>query len=229
MDRDEVWRAIDAERVSLADLLDSLGEQEWETPSLCAGWRVRDVAAHLTLAQMRPPPAVVAALRARGNFNRMIHDTAVRRARRLAAAEYAPRLRAMAGSRRKAPGVSHLEPLIDVLVHGQDIAIPLGRRRPMSAGAAAAAADRVWPNLFPWRAERKLGGFRFAATDCSWSAGDGLLVEGPIGAILLLLTGRPAGLAQLSGPGAGELSAVGLGQDELVAGAGTDTGRVRDK
>jgi uncharacterized protein (TIGR03083 family) len=51
MDRDEVWRAIDAERVSLADLLDSLGEQEWEIPSLCAGWRVRDVAAHLTLAR----------------------------------------------------------------------------------------------------------------------------------------------------------------------------------
>ena len=190
MDRDEVWRAIDAERVSLADLLDSLGEQEWETPSLCAGWRVRDVAAHLTLAQMRPLPAVVAALRARGNFDRMIHDTAVRQARRLAAEEYAPRLRAMAGSRRKAPGVSHLEPLIDVLVHGQDITIPLGRPRPMPTGATAAAADRVWPNLFPWRAERKLGGFRFAATDCSWSAGDGLLVEGPIGAILLLLTGR---------------------------------------
>jgi uncharacterized protein (TIGR03083 family) len=229
MDRDEVWRAIDAERVSLADLLDSLGEQEWETPSLCAGWRVRDVAAHLTLAQMRPLPAVVAALRARGNFNRMIHDTAVRQARRLPAEEYAPRLRAMAGSRRKAPGVSHLEPLIDVLVHGQDIAIPLGRPRPMPARAAAAAADRVWPNLFPWRAERKLGGLRFAATDCSWSAGDGLLVEGPIGAILLLLTGRRAALAQLSGPGARELSPVGLDQDELVAGAGTDTGPVRDK
>jgi uncharacterized protein (TIGR03083 family) len=212
MNQDEVWRAIDAERASLADLLDSLGEQEWEVPSLCAGWRVRDVAAHLTLAQMRPLPAVVAAVRARGNFNRMVHDSAVRQARRLPVLQYAPRLRAMAGSRRKAPGVSHLEPLIDVLVHGQDIAIPLGRSRPMPVGAAIAAADRVWPSLFPWRAERKLNGFRLAATDCSWSAGDGLLVEGPIGAILLLLTGRQAGLARLSGPGARELSAVGLDQ-----------------
>ena len=212
MSRDEVWGAIDAERASLADLLDSLGEQEWEVPSLCAGWRVRDVAAHLTLAQMRPLPAVVAAVRARGNFNRMVHDSAVRQARRLPVLQYAPRLRAMAGSRRKAPGVSHLEPLIDVLVHGQDIAIPLGRSRPMPVGAAVAAADRVWPSLFPWRAERKLNGFRLAATDCSWSAGDGLLVEGPIGAILLLLTGRQAGLARLSGPGARELSAVGLDQ-----------------
>ena len=65
-----------------------------------------------------------------------------------------------------------------------------------------AAADRVWPDLFPWRAGRKLSGFRFAATDCAWSAGDGELVEGPIAAILLLLTGRDAALPQLSGPGA---------------------------
>ena len=211
MDRDEVWQAIDAERGSLADLLDSLGDQEWETPSLCAGWRVRDVAAHLTLAQMGLFPAAVAAARARGNFDRMIRDSAVRQAR-LPVNEYAVRLRAMAGSRRKAPGVSHLEPLIDVLVHGQDIAIPLGRPRPMPATASAAASDRVWPSLFPFRAERKLSGFRFAATDCSWSAGQGPLVEGPVGAILLLLTGRRAGLAQLSGPGARELSAVGLDQ-----------------
>ena len=126
MERDQVWQAIDDERASLAALLDDLSEQEWETPSLCARWRVRDVAAHLTLAQIGVLPAVVAAARARGNFNRMIHDTAVRQARR-PLREYAPRLRAMAGSRKKAPGVSHLEPLIDVLVHGQDIAIPLRR------------------------------------------------------------------------------------------------------
>src|SRR6478736_5425091 len=177
MSRDEVWRAIDAERASLADLLDSLAEQEWEVPSLCAGWRVRDVAAHLTLAQMRPLPALVAAVRARGNFNRMVHDSAVRQARRLPVLQYAPRLRAMAGSRKKAPGVSHLEPLIDVLVHGQDIAIPLGRGRPVPARAAMAAADRVWPELLPWRAARKLGGFRFAGAECSGTAGDGDLVE----------------------------------------------------
>lgn len=204
MDRDQVWEAINRERLSLADLLDELSAQEWETPSLCAGWRVRDVAAHLTLAQMGLFPAVVAAARARGNFNRMIQDTAIRQAR-LPVREYAPRLRAMAGSRRKVPGVSHLEPLIDVLVHGQDIAIPLRRTRPVPTEAAMAAADRVWPDLFPWRAARRLSGFRLAATDCSWAAGDGELVEGPIAAILLLLTGRNAALSQVSGPGAAEL------------------------
>jgi uncharacterized protein (TIGR03083 family) len=131
----------------------------------------------------------------------MVRETALRQAR-LPVQEYAPRLRAMAGSRRKAPGVSHLEPLIDVLVHGQDIALPLGRTRPMPTQAAMAAADRVWPDLFPFRARRRLVSLRIRATDCSWTAGDGVLVEGPIAAILLLLTGRDAAQAQLSGPGA---------------------------
>ena len=218
MEPDDVWRAIDAERLGLACLLDTLTIEQWESPSLCVGWRVRDVAAHLTLAQTGVPAAAMALLRARGNLDRMIHDTAVRQAR-LPVERYPALLRAMVGSRKKAPGVSCLEPLIDVLVHGQDIAIPLGRSRPMPPAAAAAASDRVWPSLFPWRAERKLGGFRLAATDCDWSGGDGLLVEGPIGAILLLLTGRRAGLVQLSGPGV----------LELVAGAGAGTGSVRDQ
>ncbi|MFJ6795213.1 maleylpyruvate isomerase family mycothiol-dependent enzyme [Streptomyces sp. NPDC091268] len=200
MTRDAVWQAIDHERLGLADLLDDLGPDEWDAPSLCAGWRVRDVAAHLTLAHLGLFPAVVALARARGGFDRMIHDTAVREAGR-PEAEFAPRLRAMAGSRRKAPGVSHLEPLLDVLVHGQDIARPLGRTRPMPVEAAATAAQRAWSMGFPFHARRRLAGLRLAASDCDWSAGSGEPLEGPVSALLLLVTGRTAALGQLSGPG----------------------------
>lgn len=105
MNLDEVWAAIDAERLSLASLLDDLSDDEWETPSLCAGWRTRDVAAHLTLAHTGALSAVGAMLRAGGSFNRMVHDTAVRQARR-PVGDYAVLLRAMVGSRRKAPGVT---------------------------------------------------------------------------------------------------------------------------
>ena len=57
MDRDEVWRTIDEQR-SRAGRPDGDASptSEWETPSLCEGWRVRDVAAHLTLATMRLRP-----------------------------------------------------------------------------------------------------------------------------------------------------------------------------
>ena len=74
MNLDEVWQVIDGERRSLADLFDGLSADEWEAASLCAGWRVRDVAAHLTLAHMGTMPAAFATLRARGSLNRMIHD-----------------------------------------------------------------------------------------------------------------------------------------------------------
>jgi uncharacterized protein (TIGR03083 family) len=210
MDRDEVWRVVDAERIGLADLLDGLTVAQWQTPSLCAGWRVREVAAHLTLAHMSAAAAGSAFLRARCGFNRMIDETARRQAERPLPV-LTSGLRAMAGSRRKAPGISHLEPLIDVLVHGQDITVPLGIDRPMPLAAAMAAASRVWPDLYPFRAGRRLRGVRFAATDCDWTAGDGHEVHGPIAAILLVMTGRPAAVARLSGRGVPEVEAR-LGQ-----------------
>ncbi|WP_062436282.1 maleylpyruvate isomerase family mycothiol-dependent enzyme [Herbidospora daliensis] len=190
MDEQAVWHAIDEERRSLALLLDELTEEEWETPSLCAGWRVREVAAHLTLAHARLNLALVReVLRARGDMDRLIHNTAVQAARR-PVESYAEDLRAMVGSRRKAPGISHLEPLIDVLVHGQDMAVPLGRDRPMPAEAAMAAADRVWSMGAPFHARRTFAGRELVATDCAWRVGSGRRVEGPIAGLLLLISGR---------------------------------------
>ncbi|HWH01671.1 MAG TPA: maleylpyruvate isomerase family mycothiol-dependent enzyme [Pilimelia sp.] len=205
MDEDAVWHVIDDERSRLADLMEDLSEAEWRTPSLCTGWTVREVAAHLTLAHTGPLPAIVALIRAGGSFNRMIRDTAIRQAR-LPVHEYPRRLRAMVGSRRTAPFITALEPMIDVLCHAQDIARPIGRPYPMPTAPAAAAADRIWAQPFPFRAQRRLRGFELAATDAPWRAGAGLRVEGPISALLLLVSGRLAAVAELAGPGAAKLA-----------------------
>ena len=189
MDRDEVWRTIDEQRSELADLMETFTDEDWETPSLCAGWRVRDVAAHLTLAQMGLLPACVNAVRARLSFDRMIHDTALRQARR-PVEDYPVLLRAMVGSRRKAPVVSDIEPLTDQLVHGQDMVRVLGRQRSMPAVAAATAAQRVWSTGFPFHAAKRLRGYELVATDHAWRAGEGRRVEAPIADLLLLVTGR---------------------------------------
>jgi uncharacterized protein (TIGR03083 family) len=207
MDSNNVWRTIDEQRSNLADLLDELSEQEWSTPSLCTAWTVREVAAHLTLAHMRLLPTLIAITRARGSIDRMIRDTAIRQAR-LPVQEYPPRLRAMIGSRRTVPFVNELEPLLDILVHAQDITQPLRRPWPMPIEAAITAADRVWNMTFPFQARRRLAGYQLIATDTRWRVGSGQPVEGPIAALLLLLTGRPASLTQLSGAGAGELAAT---------------------
>jgi uncharacterized protein (TIGR03083 family) len=206
MERDEVWRAIDQQRAELADLMESFTEADWETPSLCEGWRVREVAAHLTLAHTTFRQALGPSIRAHGSFNRMIYQTAIRQAER-PVEDYPVLLRAMIGSRRKAPFISDLEPLLDQLVHGQDMVVPLGHAREMPAEAAATAAQRGWSMSFPFHAQRRLRGFTLAATDHPWTVGDGPVVEGPIRALLMLVTGRDVVLPELSGPGADELRA----------------------
>src|SRR3712207_4266531 len=143
MDVDTVWRTIDAQRASLADLVEDLTPAEWQTPSLCEAWTVGDVAVHLTQAHMGAWDATVAAVRAGGSFNRMIRDSALR-ASGLPRPECARRLRAMVGSRKTAPFISPIEPLTDVLVHGQDMTRPLRRTRPVPPEAAAVAARRAY-------------------------------------------------------------------------------------
>jgi hypothetical protein len=75
----------------------------------------------------------------------------------------------------------------------------------MPPGLAVLAADRVWSSPRMFHARKKLAGYRLAADDAPWAAGQGHEISGPIGALLLLLTGRPASLPQLSGPGAAGL------------------------
>src|SRR5262245_26837322 len=144
----------------------------------------------------------------RGSIHRTIHHAACRRAAALPTERIVAELRGMVGSRRHTLGVTHLETLTDNLVHGQDIAIPLGRHHDMPPAAAAVAASRVlsmrWPPPLP--SARKVAGFRLTATDIPWSAGAGPEVRGLMSALLLVCAGRLAALPQLSGDGLGDLA-----------------------
>ncbi len=211
---DAVWAAIDDQRTRTADLLEQLNAEQWENPSLCQGWSVRHVAAHLTLQQqgIRDVAAFAAhhpRLLRSVTLNASIHATAVVQAQLLPAPEISSRIRAMIGSRKHNAFVTPLETLTDILVHSQDIAIPLGVDLPMRPTAAALAATRRWDTQRSWLAtvfdRIPLTGYRLRATDTNWTRGQGLELAGPISALLLLLTGRSAALAQLTGEGANAL------------------------
>ena len=49
VEREEIWRSVERQRLALAHLLEELTPEQWETESLCSGWRVREVAAHATV------------------------------------------------------------------------------------------------------------------------------------------------------------------------------------
>ena len=123
MDKDAIWSAIDDHRLRLTDLLDQLSDEEWQTPSLCPGWTVRDVAAHLTMAQAGLGEIVLMMIKTRGDGDTKILESA--RQRTWPTSKIIASIRGMVGSRRHIPVVTCRETLIDILVHSQDIAVPL--------------------------------------------------------------------------------------------------------
>lgn len=188
MDPEQIWRCVDTERAELADLFEGLDADQWTAPSLCEGWRVRDVAAHLTHSHMAPARAVLEAVKSGFRFDPMIRRLGVEDRR--SQSEIAAALRAMVGARRKVPGTSVQQPLIEVLVHGQDVTVPLGIDRPMPVPAAVEAATRLAGMKFPLNAMARLDGVRLVATDAEFEAGQGREVRAPIRDIVMVLAGR---------------------------------------
>jgi len=206
MNAEQVWRTIHAQRSALADILETLSAQEWRHPSLCPGWTVRDVAAHVISSPGTSTGEVLAGmLRARGNFNRLMYNEAKRLSAR-PTQEIIADYRRFDGSTRRPPGTTVFDPLLDVLVHTQDIVRPLGRRQEMPAGPCAVAADQVWRRSFPFRARRRLSGYRLTATDIDWTVGDGPTINGTMGALLIFLSGRNVSTPELTGDGMARLA-----------------------
>ncbi|TDD96711.1 maleylpyruvate isomerase family mycothiol-dependent enzyme [Actinomadura rubrisoli] len=194
---------VEAERLGLAALLDTLDDHEWQVQSLCAGWTVRDVVAHLSLADREFTAMMLRAIRAR-DFDVANADMARERALQYTPAELVAQVRETAGQPRRLPMSGPLDPLTDILVHGQDIARPLGRERPMPIERVLPALRHMWKSFF-YGTEKRFAGLRFVASDADWSAGDGPLeVRGPAGDLLLLSTGRRIGLDELTGDGVTE-------------------------
>ena len=191
MDTQQIWHAVDLERLAFADLLEGLSDMDWELDSLCGQWTVRDVAAHVALQPRNTLGRLVIDLaRSRGNIDAMIRDTAIEHGRVHSVEELVAGVRATVGSRVTPIGTGPVDQLTDILVHAQDVAIPLGIAHEMPTDAAQVALERVWVKSFPFHARKQLAGYRLRTTDAAWEVGDGPLLTGPASALLLLATGR---------------------------------------
>lgn len=202
MERSNVWTAIDQQRAAIVRLLEELTEEEWRRPSLCAGWTVRQVAAHLALQNTTwaALPWTAWDMARHGGVDGAIHAAACRHAEQPVGVIIGE-IRDRIGVWRPVPTVTFREAALDYLVHGQDIAVPLGRSLEMPRDLTVLAADRTWSRSRMFHARRRLAGYRLVADDVPWAVGQGQEISGPIGALLLLLTGRAAALGRLSGPG----------------------------
>jgi uncharacterized protein (TIGR03083 family) len=189
----QTWAHIDEQRADLADFLDTLTPLQWETPSLCPGWTVRQAAAHITHSTTNWGTLSLELLRSGMRFNAL--TLRMGREDQRKPEEIIAAMRGMAGVRRRPPGTAVADPLADVLVHGQDIAVPLGIHRSMPVPAAVIAAERLWKMGFPFNARKRFPDVTFTATNADFSVGDGVVVRGPIQDIVMTLSGRRPGLA----------------------------------
>lgn len=195
---------VATERRRLADELEDLSPDDWQQPSLCAGWTTHVTAAHLNMSwELSLPAVVIGIVRNRGSIDRAFDQQSRSLAERLPPEQCIAGLRANAENRFTPPLMGPEAPLTDVIVHGNDILAPLGRSVDVDPAALRTCLD--------WLAKGDAKGFlpgsrvrglRFEATDLDHRCGEGpALVAGPALAVIATLLGRTHRAGDLSGDG----------------------------
>jgi uncharacterized protein (TIGR03083 family) len=197
--RSDLWRVIHAERAALLDDLAGLDPTQWATASLCDGWDVHDVVAHLaataTLSLLRFAKEF---LLAGFNAGRIV-DKQVAAGRRCKPPEILSALRSAISSTASPPQPT-ITRIIDIIVHGEDIRRPLHVSHDYSTIHIAEALDYLIRDGSSG-AKARLAGLRLHDTDTDTDIGTGQIVEGPAVPLLLAASGRSVALPDLSGPG----------------------------
>jgi uncharacterized protein (TIGR03083 family) len=201
----DTWPAIDAERRTLGEYLKSLSDEAWSKPSLCTGWTVRQVVAHVIgLSEITTGSFLSGMISNRFSINRL-NDTRMHRiADGSSNAQLIDRLSALATARLHPPGPV-MTLLGEVIVHSEDIRRALDRYAAHPVEHLTAVTDFYKRSNLVIPAKKRVAGLKLRATDTAWSSGDGPEVSGPLVAILMAITGRTAALDDLSGDGVATL------------------------
>jgi uncharacterized protein (TIGR03083 family) len=196
----DLWTTISAERGSLASDLADLTPTQWDTPSLCAGWTVRDIVAHLSAtASLNPATFFLGMTKAGFNFNKFANDQIAKHRRADPAATLAE-FRGLQNSTSAPPGPK-TSWLGEVVVHGADVRRPLGIPHTYALGSVRQVIDFYKGSNMLIGSKNRVAGLALHATDDDWQHGNGEAVEGPLLSLLLAMTGRAAACDDLIGPG----------------------------
>jgi uncharacterized protein (TIGR03083 family) len=199
--------AIAAERRELAAVLAGLAPGAWAQPSLCAGWRVREVVAHMTMPFRYSTARFLLEMgRSRGNFTRMA-DRCARRDAAASPAELTAALRDNAEHPWRPPGGGLVGALTHDVIHGLDITVALGLDRTVPASRMAIVLNSITAPRSLKFFGTDLTGISLHASDLDWSAGSGTPVTGTAQDLALFACGRRLPPGRLEGIDSGYMSA----------------------
>ena len=197
----DTWQMIKAERSSLVDALAVLPDADWGRPSLCAGWSVREVVAHMISTANMTRPRFFAKMAGSGfSFQKMTR----REIQQVSAGKTGTDLVSMLRSRvdaRTAPPGPAASWLGETIVHGEDVFRALGAYRDHPIEHVVAVIDFYKNSNLLIGAKNRIAGVTLRATDTGWQYGSGPQASGPAVALLLAMTGRKAALDDLVGDG----------------------------
>ena len=196
-----IWPVVHDERRALIHDLETLEPQQWQTPSLCVGWDVHDVLAHLVDTAKTTRLGFVRRMFAAGfDFDRD-NAAGVLRERAHDPRRTLAEFRAVS-TRMSGPPAPLATRLVEAFVRGEDIRRAVAIRRDYPQAHVSTALD------YQLRTSVKMGGgkehaegLRFVATDEAFEHGSGDEVRGPAVVLLLAVSGRPVAANELSGPG----------------------------
>jgi len=192
------------QRAKLGELLADLDATAWDANSWCRGWLVRDVVAHCIQNHRATPWNLPGQMMAAG-FNldarnqRWVTRWRAETPMKLLAAYLAT------AERMAFPGFEARYALTEDVVHGYDIAQPLGYSIQVPEAVLVIVAETYLHTSHILRGRQRSTGLSFLANDQSWSAGAGPQVRGPMVSIVLAVAGRAGALEDLAGPGLGTL------------------------
>ncbi|WP_433220682.1 maleylpyruvate isomerase family mycothiol-dependent enzyme [Dactylosporangium sp. CS-047395] len=189
MTDDDIRAAVAGERADLADMLAGLTPEQWDAPTLCAGWRVREVVAHTTQPFRSSALKVAFELLRSGGFNRMADRTARRDAARMSSAQLLAAVRDNIAHPWTPPGGGPVGALSHEVIHGLDITVGLGLDRRVPLDRMAMVLGGMSPRNIAFFGV-DLTGKRLEATDLDWHYGTGEPVRAPAQDLLLMACGR---------------------------------------
>ena len=201
----DVWPLVHAERAAMLDDLARIDDKQWEQPSLCDGWTVHDVAAHMVnTARATRISFAAEMIRAGFDFDRQ-NARGIERARGASPAQTLQRLRDVA-PRTSTPLAPSDTRIVEEVLHGEDIRRPLGITRAYPEEAVLRSLrQQVRTSASFGGAKELVARVRLCATDADVSFGDGREVRGTALALLLVISGRHVALDELEGPGVAAL------------------------
>ena len=200
----DIWPTVHAERTSLATDLRELSAEDWTRPSLCTGWTVRDVLAHMTSAATLTPPAFLGKMIGSGFSFGKVQEKGVAAQRGASPADTLANFESVLTSVKHPPGPNQTW-LGETIVHSEDIRRALGIQHTYPTNAVVTVADFYKGSNLLIGSKNRIAGLTLRATDADWSHGTGPEVAGPIVSLVLAMTGRQAADDDLTGDGVAAL------------------------